>query len=300
MSQEDQSNKERAINFRDQDANPSLLMKHRTPVIPTIFFTILTTLAIIVGFLAVFHEKKNLQEYKTIEQAEPTQKDKLRHMAEQFNFSGVQDVVDADVIDKGIKSYLDFQRYVEEVTAKKKGYSHSIFDIIGLQVKTSEGQKLGTIEDILVHRWSRQAEALILKDRGGFVLKNLGLFHLHENMKKAVNKKDVITLDGDLKNLADHSRKAEEEDWISLNRLRNGDIIDFEGHFVGKVKAVVYGNDEVQGLYFDLCSTLKQLEDKPLYIPFNVLQFIEHAGKLNVMLTKEQTYSLARCLLTKE
>ena len=66
------------------------------------------------------------------------------------------------------------------------------------------------------------------------------------------------------------------------------------------MRTVIYGNNEVQGLYFELCQSLKQFDNKPLYIPFNALQFVENASGLNVMLTKAQTQSLARCLFTKE
>ena len=134
------------------------------------------------------------------------------------------------------------------------------------------------------------------------MLEDLGRFKLDKKLSQGINAQEPILLDPEASaNQKDiNNTNIPEESWISLRRLKNAEIIDYEGGFVGNVRTVIYGNNEVQGLYFELCQSLKQFDNKPLYIPFNALQFVENASGLKVMLTKAQTQSLARCLFTKE
>ena len=267
------------INSPSADSDSSLL---------AIILTTITAVIFLLGLFFVFGTDRSIQKEEQKKTAT------LKSIAEKYNFSGTKDVVDSGY---PINAYTAFLNYVESVRSEKSGYDHSILDVIGANVKDISGDKVGIIQDILVHRWNRNAKALIIDQDNKLHTQDLEQFHFAKHTK---NSTAQITTKKDASPKKIHDQNLDKDHWISLQQLQNGQVVDYEEKIVGKINAVIYGSPEVQGFYFDLCPSLKRYQSKPLYMPFSAVQFVEHENKIDIMLTKEQTYALSRCLLKSE
>ena len=191
---------------------------------------------------------------------------------------------------------------VEETRARDDGYRHSVFDIVGSKVNARDGEYAGQVFDIFVHKESGQAQAIIVRDddsRYGRALKARSFKRVYTQESDGDTYLTVGEETVDRVPEFEYSEEASDQ-FVSLRRLREGQLIDFEGKVAGEIDAIIYQNAEVQSLYFTLRPVLAERGFSKFKLPFSEIEVVENPDGLDIQLTKEQTQALAEALLGDE
>jgi sporulation protein YlmC with PRC-barrel domain len=176
------------------------------------------------------------------------------------------------------------------------GYRHSAYDVIGGSVYDSQDNYAGEIHDIIIEKQTGNAIAVVADQDD----------NLYENDLKAITINNVRAENnfGDIhmtvSENALESRQAfnygnfDENRFISLKRLQNGKVLDFENKEAGMINAIVYKNKEAQRIYFTLDPGLTpEGEAILLSIPYDAINIVESNGQYNIVLSRKQTEALA-------
>lgn len=179
-------------------------------------------------------------------------------------------------------------------------YRHSVHDILGSDVYGRKGDKAGRIFDILVHKETGKARAIIVREGNVRYERDLTALRFKRVLKQSSEGDVVMTISEEKIEDKPDFRYASLEDtnYISLQHLRDGQLIDFEGNVTGQVDAVIYENAEAQNIYFTLRPILAREGISKFQLPFEEINIVESADGYDVKLTKEQTIALAKTLFT--
>ncbi len=189
------------------------------------------------------------------------------------------------------------ENQAEAIAALKTQYENSVNDIINSDVMIPNGESAGKIHDILIHKDTGQAKAIIINsaDNG---------YYSNELKKLSFSKVTNPESEGTLKTsvtaetLADQEPfdyAAKNEKYISLRSLENGKILDDQGQVAGKIIAIIYQDADTQSLYFALSPALApNKKDKRFGIAFEAANLVKSDNGYDIKLTKAQTEALAR------
>lgn len=91
----------------------------------------------------------------------------------------------------------------------------------------------------------------------------------------------------------------ENKDDVNMRMLKNAQIIDFEGNITGEVDAVIYKDQDVDHIYFELQPSIAPEAQPRVYsIPYAEANIMEtETGAYQILLNKEQTAAVAAMLL---
>lgn len=225
-------------------------------------------------------------------------------------FSGADDGLDPDdmnldeasPVEHAVRAQLSLQEQAQSMSRGAGGYRHSLYDVIDAQVIDESGQDVGEITDILVNQDTGAARTLILDEDNHTIARDLKDIQFSRVFKQAPDGTTRLSIsDSAVEEKPGYSYAADEPGkYISLRRLRGGQLLDFEGNVAGQIDAVIYGNAEAQGLVIDLRPTLDRADSRTgnfhFFLPFSEADFVENPDGLDIKLTKEQTRALAQQL----
>lgn len=180
-------------------------------------------------------------------------------------------------------------------------YTHSIQTVVGSEVLDKDGQKTGQVFDILVNKDTGQAKAIIVQDDDSYYERDLKAVGFNYLDRKQDDGDRVLNIEEQTFEKAkefEYNDKVNEA-YVSLRRLQDGDLIDFEGEVAGKIDTVIYENAEAQDIYFTLRPTLAAQGPKRFKLAFSEAEIVETPDGLDVQLTEQQTRGLASMLFSK-
>lgn len=216
-----------------------------------------------------------------------------------------------DAYERAASAKLAIEEYEEYVEGQsQKGvasgeddeYRHSIVDVVGSEIYGRKGQKTGDIFDVLVHKDTGKAKAVVLNEDESRSVRDLASLGFKKVLKQQVDGDILLTVAEERVEDTSEFRYADmdAQDYVSLRHLRDGQLIDFEGEVAGQIEAVIYENAEAQTLYFTLRPALAQQGAREFQIPFEEAEIVENRGGYDIQLTKAQTAALAKFLFEQE
>jgi sporulation protein YlmC with PRC-barrel domain len=177
-------------------------------------------------------------------------------------------------------------------------YRHSMHDVVGSRVIDKNGKNAGEIYDVMVNKETGAGKAIIIQEDESYYERDLKAIGF-----KAVDKKQkdgdtflTITEDALEKKQEFEYTEGMKEKYVSLRRLSDGELIDFEGNVAGNIEAVIYQNAEAQNIYFSLRPGLTGKNTPDFSLPFEEVKIIESPDGLDIQLNEEQTKALAKML----
>lgn len=204
-------------------------------------------------------------------------------------------------VDGAVQYKLDMLGQQQKLAQASRGYDESLFEIIGAEVEDSQGKRTGDIYDIIVERHTGEAQALIINDeetRTQHDLHNLDFENISAQSESGHVRLELKEEQVENKPLFDYQNDLNSQ-YISLRRLRAGQVQDDRGVLVGQIDAVRYQNAQAQGVIIDLKPALDDSK-RHFYIPFSEVNINESEGGLDIKLTTEQTRALADMLFAKK
>jgi len=179
-------------------------------------------------------------------------------------------------------------------------YRHSVLDVIGSEVFGRTGDKAGTIEDILVHKETGKAKLVVIDEDEARYERDMAGVGFKKIRKQQADGDVLLTVaEEKIEQKPDFEYSSiGDKNYVSLRRLRDGQLLDFEGEVAGQIDAVIYENAEAQNIYFTLRPQLARQGISLFYLPFEETQIIENIDGLDIKLTEQQTKALAEMLFT--
>ena len=214
--------------------------------------------------------------------------------------------IDADTVDPDVSPTLALKQYAEQKAAQLNGsetddttYRHSAHDAIGSNVIGKDGEKSGHVFDILVHKETGIGKAIIVQEDESRYGRDLTAINFRKVRKTQNDGDTFLTIAEDTleqKPEFDYGDN-QPEDYISLRRLRDGQVLDMDGKLVGQIDAVIYQNAKAQSIYFKLRPLLAAQGPDDFKIPFKELKVVENPDGLDVQLSAKQTKAMAQQVL---
>jgi len=207
--------------------------------------------------------------------------------------------------DKEIKEAVNVQLYLrrqeqQEVDASADGYRQSLMSVLGARIVDSNGAVIGELHDVIVNKKTGAGQLLILDEDDNPARRSLKDVDFKNVFVQNPQGQTVLSMkERQVKSGAnfDYMQDDNQDDLISLRRLRAGQLLDYQGNITGQIDAVIYGNAEAQGLVIDLRPALEQYGMSSFYLDFADAQYIENPDGLDIKLTKAQTRALAQSLM---
>lgn len=211
--------------------------------------------------------------------------------------------IDVDMMDDE-EAVIAVEEYAERRAAllasiQEDDFRHSFLDVEGSDVIGRKGDRVGKIHDVVVHRETGMAKAIVVDEDGSRYERDLAAVRFKRITRQSP--------DGDVRlTIAEERVEAKpefyyqdmnEDDYVSLRHLRHGQILDYRGEVAGQVEAVIYENAEAQNIYFALKPRLVPAGKPRVYgLPFEEVNIVENPDGFDIQLTREQTESLAETL----
>lgn len=178
-------------------------------------------------------------------------------------------------------------------------YRHSVRDVVGSDVLGRKGQYAGKIHDIIVHKETGKARAIVVNEDGSSRYeRDLTALRFKRVMKQQTDGDVMMTITEEkIEDKPDFAYSSlEDTNFVSLRHLHDGQLLDFEGNVTGQIDAVIYENAKAQNIYFTLRPILAREGVSKFHLPFDEINIIESADGYDIKLTREQTVALAEML----
>lgn len=216
--------------------------------------------------------------------------------------------IDTDeLFDNDKKDILTIEQHAaaqrERLEAQNKDqYQHSVFDVVGQEIYDFKGLRAGMIHDIIVHKNTGEARAVIAREDDARYERELKAIQFN-NVFKQENDGDVmlsVSEDTVEEKSAFNYAKLNDNEYVSLRHLRDGQLLDFEGNVAGQIDGIIYQNAEVQNIYFQLRPVLAKEGFAKFQLPFGELNIVNNPDGYDIQLDKEQTDALANALFNDQ
>lgn len=180
----------------------------------------------------------------------------------------------------------------------KTAYRHSMHDVVGSRVIDKNGKNAGKIYDVMVNKETGAGKAIIIQEDESYYERDLKAVGFKTVNKKQEDGDTFLTIAEDTLEKKQKFEYTEgmKEKYVSLRRLRDGELIDFEGNVAGNIEAVIYQNAEAQNIYFSLRPGLTGKNTPDFSLPFKDVKIVESPDGLDIQLNEEQTKALAKML----
>ena len=182
-------------------------------------------------------------------------------------------------------------------------YKNSLSNIVGSDVFGNKGEVAGEVFDIIVHKKTGQAQAIIINDDSTNA-RSLSAVGFKQVLKQNEEGDVTLTVSEDIvkKEPAFDYSSLENTNYVSLRNLQDGQLLDYEGKVAGQIDGIIYENAEVQNIYFTLRPILVQNNAQnasTFQLPFKEINIIKNNDGYDIKLDKEQTQALAKSLFTE-
>ena len=211
--------------------------------------------------------------------------------------------INNDEIDYGPSPELAVEKYAERQAARvavSQGdeYRHSVLDVVGSEVFSRRGEMAGNIHDILVHKETGKARAIVVNEDDSRYERDLTALSFKRVQRQQDDGDVLVTVTEEkIEDAPDFTYSSlEDTNYISLRHLRDGQLLDYEGKVAGQIDAVIYQNAEAQNIFFTLRPVLAQHGISKFQMSFEDINIIESPDGLDIKLTKEQTEKLAETM----
>ena len=182
------------------------------------------------------------------------------------------------------------------------GYRHSLNDVLGSEIRGSDGSVAGELHDVIIDIQTGKAQAIIVDKESAYYDRDL----------TALTFKAIATQeeDGDVRanitdDQIDQRRKFDyatlnQDQYVSLKDLREGQILDFENKVVGQVQAVIYENASANQIFFALQPSMVPAGKARVYgMSYTEMNVVKNPDGFDIKLSKDQTEELAKLLYEK-
>ncbi len=209
----------------------------------------------------------------------------------------------SDVLPKTrMESMADIETYYNQASEKTTEYQDSFYSFLDSDINDPNGQKIGYLHDVIIDKNTGEAKAIIVDEEDAFFGTNLEVLTFQDiayqesdgDVRTSITENNIEQRDSF--NYADIT----DNDFISLKNLRNGQVLDDKGKYVGEIDALIYRNAEINNIYFTIRTELTNTAN-PVVIkyPFEQLNIIKNIDGYDVQLTTEETRDLAAMLLSE-
>ena len=176
-------------------------------------------------------------------------------------------------------------------------YRHSVYDIVGSEVYNSAGNQIGMIHDILTDKKTGKAKAIIVNNG-----RDLAAIDLSDVTQQQEGEAAVFTVEQEKATETpqfSYESFKENDKYVSLRQLRDGQVIDFDGNPSGDIDAIIYENEEAQNIYFTLRPSLALQGPSKFFMPFKDVNIVKKENGYNIRLNKKQTETLAEMVFER-
>lgn len=195
---------------------------------------------------------------------------------------------------KDINTMVNLELQKNHIDMIAPGLDHSLNDILDSEVIGQDGIKAGNVHDILVNRSTGMAQAIIMREDESLYGQDLAAFQFNRVQKQQENGNVYLTVPGDTAQGAFTYANIKNTDYISLRTLIDGQLLDYEGSVVGRIRDITYENAAAQLVYFQLAEHMVPAGKADLFsFPFNRLTVINSPDGYDIQMTRAQTQVLA-------
>jgi sporulation protein YlmC with PRC-barrel domain len=197
---------------------------------------------------------------------------------------------------------LAMQEYINETARPEMAErAQPAAGIINSFVWDNRGENAGKIQDILIDKSTGRAQAILVREDNSFYAQDLALLEFDTVQSQEEDGDIHITISEDtLEQQPDFNYDAlrQDENFLSLQNLERGQVLDVDGNVVGNIENVFYRNAEVQRIYFRIAPALVPAGgDQILSLPYESGEIVDTADGFDIQLTRDQTIALAEALL---
>lgn len=188
----------------------------------------------------------------------------------------------------------DLKYYAMEMAEGREKYS--LDRIMSGEVTDAEGRRAGKVHDILIHKETGKATAIIVRKDGSYYDRDLSVLTFG-HVKKQAEDGDVemtVTKDSIEEQNAFTYNDLNQDAYISLKDLKDGQILDYEGNVVGSINTILYQNAEATKIYFTLAANMQQpARPKTFALSYDNIEIVRNPDGFDIQLSKDQTEALA-------
>lgn len=177
-------------------------------------------------------------------------------------------------------------------------YDHSVYDVVDSEVYDVNGKLAGNVYDIVVHKETGEARAIIVNQDNARYERELTALNFKQIMKQREDGEVIATITEERIENKSNVKRADlgNADYISLRHLRDGQIIDDQGQVAGSIDAIIYNSAEAQNIFFSLRPALSNNSLSTFKIAFEEANIVKNADGYDIRLSKQQTERLAKIL----
>lgn len=200
---------------------------------------------------------------------------------------------------RAVDPTVELQQEYSRLENIDDGYRHSFNDVLDSQITGSQGEEAGELHDVIIHKDTGVAKAIIIDKEGQYYDTDLTAIKFKNIIKQEANGDVLMSMDRqDVLNNRDFNYAAlNDEDYVSIRHLKDGQVLDYEGNVAGQIDAVIYENGEAQNIYFALSPSLSPQGVSHVFgLPYTAVQVVKNLDGYDIKLSKEQTESLAEAL----
>lgn len=189
-----------------------------------------------------------------------------------------------------------------ERESQTKG-NHFVNDVIGSDVFDSKGLNAGTVFDIIVNKQTGDGRAIIVSnDEERRYERSLSAISFKRVARQQEDGDTMVTVTEEIIEASpDFSYSSlNDNNFISLRLLNDGEVLDFEGNVAGDIETVIYDQDQVQSIFFKVLSQFVKTDMDMFQIAFKDADLVRGDEGYDIRLSKEQTFKLAEMLSSSE
>lgn len=196
-----------------------------------------------------------------------------------------------------IDTMVNLELQKNHIDAIAPGPDHALADVLDRDVIGQDGVKAGNVHDILVRRGSGVAQAIIMREDESLYGQDLAALRFNSIQKQQEDGEVYLTVPADAAQGRFSYANIKNSDYISLRTLIDGQLLDYEGSVVGRIRDITYENAAAQQVYIQLDDHMVPTGKVGLFnVPFAELDIVDGRDGYDIKLTRAQTQSLAAYL----
>lgn len=201
--------------------------------------------------------------------------------------------------ERSLEAMTTLEDNAQAIASIDDGYSYSLYDVVGSDVVDIKGRRAGNVHDIIVDKETGEAGAVIVDEKGQSYRRELAFLSYQKVQKQEASGRVTLTVTDNKfeDNKEFRYTKLNEEGYVSLRNLRDGQVLDDQGKVAGQIEAVIYENAEAQTIVLKLKPSLTpKNKGREFSLNFEDANIIQNPDGYDIKLTAEQTEDLAKTL----
>ncbi len=286
-----------------QDHHMPFANRTVTWVFTLIGIVLLGALAVLLPFSSTENPPRQQGDTSILVNVDPSTGEEVGFLAKIFNDMTQGIKTNLPHVDTPIETFVRMEDMFNDMEDYNDDYNFSFRDTLDSEIIGARGKRVGTLYDILVNRGTGEAKAIIISEEDQYYdqkLVNLRFQKIRYQEPDGDTLINVTEEQIDQRKNFDYTR-YDKDTYVSLKNLRNGQIVDDHGEYVGEIDGLIYQNEEVQDVYFFVKQSLTPLGQARLFnVPFESVNLVEGPGGFDIKLSKEETRALARALYSNK